>query len=530
MTGPRAVTWLAVRQVRRGALVVALLCAGLSGLVAVQYRTTVAGMDVVALETLAQNPAVRTLFGPARALDDAGGFTVWRTGPFVAVLAAAWTFLAATRITRGEEDAGRWALLLAGTVGVRQVVVRHLAVLLAADLLVAVLLAAALAVAGTSPNGAVLHGAGVGLVAAAFAGLGVLAAQVLPDRRSAAAVCAAVLVAGLLLRMVADGVAALARLSWLSPFGLLAEIRPYAGDRPLPALVLALAATAFAAAAAGVAGRRDDGDAPLRRKAARRPRLALLGSLPGFLLRRTLRPWLAWAGGLAAYFLLIGLLAESLTQFLTENAVFAELAAQAGFDELGTVQGYAASLFRLLAIPVGLFAAARVAADVADEDAGRLMPVFAAPVSRVRWLAVHAGLLLVACLALCGVAGTATWAGARWADAPLTLAEALAGAANALPVAGLSLGAALLALGWVPHAVLAAGAVPVGGGFVLLSLADSLSWPTAVRALSPFAHVASVPAREPALTAAATMLAIAAASATVGAIGYARRDVASGPT
>lgn len=76
--------------------------------------------------------------------------------------------------------------------------------------------------------------------------------------------------------------------------------------------------------------------------------------------------------------------------------------------------------------------------------------------------------------------------------APLSAAEALAGAANVLPVAALSAGTALLALGWLPRAVLAA------GGFVLPTLADTLSWPIAVRALSPFTHVAFVrPAGRP---------------------------------
>ena len=111
----RAVTGLAVRQVRRGALVVLVVVAGVSALVAVQYRQVFAdAFDAASLRALAENPAIRTLFGEPVALDDPGGFTVWRTGTFAAVLVGVWALLAATRITRGEEDAGRWDLLLAG--------------------------------------------------------------------------------------------------------------------------------------------------------------------------------------------------------------------------------------------------------------------------------------------------------------------------------------------------------------------------------------------------------------------------------
>ncbi len=53
----------------------------MSAIVAVQYRTTFQGsIDQSGLRALAENPAIRILFGPPVALDDAGGFTVWRTG------------------------------------------------------------------------------------------------------------------------------------------------------------------------------------------------------------------------------------------------------------------------------------------------------------------------------------------------------------------------------------------------------------------------------------------------------------------
>ncbi len=58
------------------------------------------------------------------ALDDPGGFTVWRTGLPVLVLSSVWVLLTASRITRGEEDAGRVDLLLAGRLRVVDVVLR----------------------------------------------------------------------------------------------------------------------------------------------------------------------------------------------------------------------------------------------------------------------------------------------------------------------------------------------------------------------------------------------------------------------
>lgn len=525
-TDPRtAATALAVRQVRRGGLLVGGICAGMTALVAVQYRQTLEGTDGVAsLAVLAENPAIATLFGPPRALDDSGGFTVWRTGTVLAVLLGAWALTAATRVTRGEEDAGRWTLLASGPVPLPAVVARHLVVLVAVGAAVGAGVAGALAAAGASPGGALLHGADVGAVGAFFAACGVLAAQVLPDRRAAAAASAGVLVASLLARMVADGVSSLSWLGWATPFGLVGRTHPFSGDDAAPLAVLVAAVLAVSVLAVAAAGHRDVGEGLVRLHQDRPPRTRLLTSLPAFALRRAMGPVRAWGAALSAYFLLIGLLARSLTTFLEENRQFARLAAQAGFAEMGTVEGYAASLFSLLAVPLGLFAASRVAAEAADEEARRLTPVLALPVSRVRWLLVQAVVVLGAVVALALVAGAATWAGAAVVGAPLTPAEAAAGVLNVVPVAALALGAAVLAFGVSPRHVALAGAAPVVGGYLVLVLADSFGWDR-LREVSPFAHLASVPVTGADPVASAAMLVLAGAGVVAGAVLFGRRDV-----
>jgi ABC-2 type transport system permease protein len=227
----------------------------------------------------------------------------------------------------------------------------------------------------------------------------------------------------------------------------------------------------------------------------------------------------------AAYFLLIGLLAGSMTDFLRDNPEFARLAASVGFARLASVQGYAASLFSLLAVPVGAYAAGRVAAAGADEAAGRLVLLYSRPVGRVRWAAWEAAVVAVGTVVVAAAAGLATWAGTTWVGAGLGLGEALSGALAVVPVALLCLGAALLALGRCPSAAMAVGVLPAAGGFLLLVLADSFGWPSWVRGLSPFAHLAAVPAEPVDVAGAAGLLAVAALLTLVGIAGYARRDL-----
>jgi ABC-2 type transport system permease protein len=293
----------------------------------------------------------------------------------------------------------------------------------------------------------------------------------------------------------------------------------------LPAVALAGIVAALAILAVRSSGGRDVGSARLHGRDRARPASRLVRSLGGLAVHRLRGPFLGWAIGLGAYFLLIGLLAQSMIEFLRGNPTFARLAAQAGFTQLASVEGYVSALFSLLAVPVGAFAAARISATAADEVAGRLTPLYSLPVSRVRWATSEVIAVAVAASGLAVLAGLATWVGAGWVGAGLGLGDAVAGALNVVPVALLCLGAALAALGWLPGAVLAVGVLPAAGGYLLLVLADSFRWSGAVRGVSPFAHVASVPAEPADVGGALGMLAIALVLVVIGLLGYARRDL-----
>ena len=521
-----AVTRLATRLIRRSALIVLAVSAAMTAVVVATYEGLMTDPGTTAaLGALAGNPAIRTLFGEPLALDDPGGFTVWRTGTVVAVLLGVWSILATTRVTRGEEDAGRWDLLLAGRLSLRSVVVRHLGVLAVAGLLVGAAVGAALAVSGTGIAGAVVHATGIAVLGLFFVGAGALSAQVFSARSAATGAAVAVLGLMLLARMVGDGVTALAWLRWVSPFGLLEISGPYARNRWLPLGVLAVAAAVLLIGTVAAATRRDVRGGIIAAAAGRPPRTRLLGSVEAFAVRRLLRPLSGWSASLGAYFLLIGLIAVTMTEFLAENPVFADAAGQAGFASLASVEGYAATLFALLAVPVGVFAADRMSAFAAAEADRRLTLLAAQPLHRFRLigaeiLAVGGGLAV-----LVTVAGLATWLGVAVTGGSLRPAAALAGTWNALPVALLCLGAGVLAVGWLPRAVGAVGALPAVGGFLLQTVAESARAPRWVIDMSPFAHLAPVPFSPPDVLATAIMTGIALALGAVGMIGYRRRDL-----
>jgi ABC-2 type transport system permease protein len=522
----RAVTRLAVRQVRRSGLVVSVLTAGMPALVASTYASVMADPAAAgSIAKLAANPAIRTLFGAPIALDQAGGFTVWRVGTFVAVLLAAWAILVTTRITRGEEDAGRWDILLAGRVPLRSVVARHLAAVMIVPVVSAGAVTVVLLLAGTDPGGAAVHGAGIGVLGLFFVAVAGLTAQVFPARSAATGTAVAVLGVGLLARMLGDGLTGLGWLRWLSPFGLLARSEPYAQNRLLPLLILLAATVVLACAAVAAADHRDVRSGLVAASGGRHPRVALLGSINAFAVRRLLRPLTGWALGIGAYYLLIGFTTMSVTDFLTDNPALADEAARAGFTGLGDVEGFAATLFALLALPVSGFASVRLSAYGAAETSRHLTLLTAQPVTRLRLLAAELIATTGGAVALVTVAGVAVWTGITATGGDLSLLAALAGAWNTLPIVLLSLGAATLATGWAPRATAFAGSLPATGGFLLLVIADSIGAPGWVRQLSPFAHLAPVPLTTADWTTTLIMTGVAAILAIAGTMGYQRRDL-----
>src|SRR5262249_45080368 len=64
--------------------------------------------------------AFEVLIGQGHRLETVGGFTPWRGMTTAAVIGPIWSLRTSTGLLRGEEDAGRWELLLAGPTSARR--------------------------------------------------------------------------------------------------------------------------------------------------------------------------------------------------------------------------------------------------------------------------------------------------------------------------------------------------------------------------------------------------------------------------
>jgi ABC-2 type transport system permease protein len=202
-------------------------------------------------------------------------------------------------------------------------------------------------------------------------------------------------------------------------------------------------------------------------------------------------------------------------------------------DKLGgaaitTPKGALGFYFLLFVLAISLFACSQITALRRDEAEQRLETLFAQSVGRQRWLAGRLLLAAAAATLLALTAGVCAWAGAAGEGAGVPLVRLLEAGANCLPVSLLFLSFGALLFGVAPR-------LAVGGAYGLVSatflwqlVGGLLGAPRWLLDLSPFRHVALVPAEPFRVGAAVILLALSAACLLTGLWAFRRRDL-TGP-
>jgi ABC-2 type transport system permease protein len=489
-------------------------------------RTYPNGVSAERFSIFADNPAARMLQGVPRGLDTAGGFAVWDGGWVLELVIGVWAVLVVTRLLRGEEDDERAELLLVGPARARHLTVLTVLVVFACTLVTGAAVAAALLSTGSDPMGSVLFGVGLAGFGATFAGVATVTSQVLDVRRRAAGVTAAVMAASFLLRMVGNSTDGRAWLGWLTPFGWMDHLAPL-GDPRLSALVVLVGVPVLMlVAAAQIRDRRDTGGALLGSNDSRGPRLRGLGS-PASFAWRTNRPVLiGWILGLGAYAFVLGALVTTMIDFLARDADYQRTLADLGLGVALSVDGFVGVMSVTLGVGFALYAAWRIGAVRSEEESGRADNLLTRPLTRSRWLLGHAGLTVVGATLLAVLTGLAMWAGATVSGSDeLTVVASLRAVLNTGSVVVLVTGLAVLTFGVEPRLTVAIPATVAVGGYVLTLLGPALSCPGWVIDLSPFTHLAYVPAQPFAVTSAAVMALVGCTAGACGVAAFSRRDL-----
>ena len=523
----RTVLRLNALLIRRGTLLMAAGIAAYVGFEVASYRAAYPnGVSATQFAMFQDNPAVRMMQGVPSSLDSAGGFTVWDGGWFFQLLLAVWAVLTTSRLLRGEEDAGRTDLVLAGPLRATRATALSLVAVAAAALLIGAVMTVTMLASGTGLRGSALLGLGLAGVTATFAAVAAVTCQLVDVRRRAAALAAGFLGVAYVLRMVGNSSDARSWVRWATPLGWMDELRPY-GDPDLRALLpMLIVPLLLAALAVMLRARRDLGGALLGIEAGREPHLRLLGGPTAFAWRSNRAVLLGWAIGLGIYAAVMGSLMSTMIDFLAQDKSYQRVMAEMGLDQALTILGFLALIGVMFGVAVALQVAWRIGAARGEEESGRLEAVLARRVSRLRWLGGHALLTLLGGVLLLAATGTALWFGvAVSGSSEISWADAIRAAFNTLPVVVLISGLAVATFGLLPRLTVAVPVTVTVVGYVVTLLGPALSWPSWVLNLSPFTHLAWVPAVPWAATSGIIMTCLGLGLLGVGLLAFNRRDV-----
>ena len=525
---PAGVWWRTYRHHLRLARNSAI--AWIAGLTAISAGVVVTVDDRIGTEAERQAlaamegiPAFEALSGRFVQVATAEGFVLSRWGMF-GILVAVWAMLAAVKLLRGAEETGHVELLRAGTLTPRGLLAAALVALATWFAIFAVAIGASHSAVGMDPATAWALGGAAAMLGATFAAAGAVASQLAATRRRAVGLAGAFLGVTLAVRVLAAATFTPDWVWWATPFGWMGFLHEVDEARTLvfagfAVLLLVIVAAAFALARrdlhAGLVGSREDRvtrTRPVRRQT-------------GLALRLTAETTRTWAFIIAAVVAALGLLARDFIEAVQELATMVELVGELFGMVLDTPEGMLGTIFFFVAALLAVAAAGQAAAMREEEASWRIEHLLVRPVSRARWLGTRVLVSAAALLALAVGGGVVGWAATGLSGAPVALGDAVLAGVNVLPVPLLALGVGVAVLGLAPRltAPLTYGLVIVA--FLIDFVGPFLDLPQWALDLSPFQHLAAVPAVDMNVGAAAVMLGAGLLAGIVGVLAFTRRDL-----
>lgn len=392
-------------------------------------------------------------------------------------------------MTRAEEASGRLEALLSGRVDRRAPVVAALILALCAVTVMDLGFVVFLVAAGIDPGPAALYALSLGMVSLVFAALAGVFAQVVLHSRGVFALGFVVVGLSYLLRGVGDVTDTL--WVWLSPLGWLEKTAAFAKDPRWWVLSIPLAvALALSVLAVALAGRRDLGAALYRQGPGRESASPWLTRPLGLAVHGQRGSFLAWMIGSLALAGVMGALAQELIDAMAGNPSLSKAAGISGPNRADSFLAFTQVYLALIACG---YVVAAFGTLHHEETGGRLEPMLAGTVGRLRWLgarlvAVLVGLLLMVCLSALVFGTTTALSIGGSGYIRILLKAGLAYVPAELVIAGV----AVLLYGLAPRAFALAWAVFGAVTFIGL-LGTGLQLPPWVLHLSPLTPVGNPP-------------------------------------
>lgn len=404
-TGVRRCLGLATRRYRWQALawMVPLWLFLLGHPIALQRTYPSLEVRTAILSQMREALGMRLLFGPLPATGGVGEFASWEDGGYLLWFVAIMAIMLTTALARRDEQDGHVEVVLGAGAGRWAPFASATAWTLGAMALTGAGLAASLigvdAVVGETPlRGALVFG-GVAIAQGwAFAGVALVASQLVRDASAARGLCFTVFGAAFAVRVLADETGT-AWLRWLSPLAWRDIAEPFGAERVWAFAVFALVVAALVALAALLHSRRELLGALLADRSVSTRRWRVRGPL-GLIVRLGARRLAAWAFALALTGALFGAMSGDLSDLIANNPASAAYMDKMA-PEMRPVVQYTTLFTVLMVALVATAVVQRVLGLAASEERGLSEAVLACGVPRTRALvaavadAIGAGVVLL---------------------------------------------------------------------------------------------------------------------------------------
>ncbi len=480
---------------------------------------TQAEFDAAAV-AMESNAAFIAMTGPARALNTVGGQVTWQATAFGAIVGGLMSMFLVVRHTRAEEESGRDEMLRAAAVGRRATTGATVLLVIAANVLTGAMVALSLVSVPLAAADSISLGAGQAGVGLLFAAVALLAAQLTSSPRAAYGLTGAVIGTAYVLRAIGDVGSPV--LTWLSPIGWFQGMHAFSGLRWWPLGLLLVATAGVGAAALWTFGRRDHGSGVLAARPGPARASHSLSTPFGLAWRQQRGALIGWTIGLFLTGLSYGSLGSEVGALLGDSATTEEMFIRGGAD---LVEGFYATAILMLALMCCGYAISTALRPRHDEASGLVEVLLATGLSRARWLGVQVAFTVLGTLTVVLAAGIGLGVGYALAaqDVATGASYVVATVPYAAPVLVMSALARLLH-GLAPRL---AGLAWVGLVFaaVVMLFGALLRLPEWLQDVSPFHHLALVPAESFRWMPFLALTLIAAATSTLGQALFRRRDV-----
>ena len=487
--------------------------------------------------SFSSNIGLDALLGTPVRIDTVAGYTAWNTLSSMIIIGAIWALMTATKSLRGEEDAGRWELLLSGQTTARRAALSTLAGLGAALATLYVVTATAFVLVGRvqtvgfTASSSLFFALAAVAAAAEFMAIGTLASQVMPTRAKAASVAGVVFGASFLVRATAD----ISSAHWLldvTPLGWIEKLQPLSISQPQWLVPIALFIVVCGGLTVWLAGRRDLGTSILPDRTIVKPHYRSLRSplTAGLRLTRGASiSWLVATFTVAAFF---GMLTKAAAQAFTSSPQIERALSHFALTArenitLAASKSYLGIVFFFVSLIVMIYVANALAAARDEEAQGYLDNLLVRSVGRLEWLygrlVVIVGVLLAAGL----LGGVGAWVGEASQHNGVAFSSLIAAGFNTLGPACFVLGAGVLAFGFAPRVTSITAYAILAWSFLVQIVASGLKLNHWFLDTSLLYHMTPAPASDPDWRAVGVMVATGVLLCVVGGWRFAHRDLAS---